>query len=490
MIVRFILLLCFLPSICFATDRYYDCTSGSDSNDGLSSLAPKLTLPATIGSGDVIYLKSGTTCTTNGNGYLTINGSVELTSYGTGRAVIDGTLANGADSFEKAIKIAAASASTVSIHDVNVTASGVGTAPAGIKLESSGAIALTISDVTITGLGVDDGPCLALNGNGGGVSITDVEVTGCAVGISSTVQNSDLTSEISKSYTIDNLYCHDLDSTSSDIDCITIGNEASVPSFNYKFVIKNSDLSGFAENAFDGFGAREIVFVNNYVHGCTATGCIGAILGNTSDGGAHRILGNIFEHLFSSGNWVCINTRGGDANFISGNLCDATGESGTAGGIVISEPSSSSINNQVIVNNTIVVNNDPCVKNGSSQDSTGNYIANNLCIRTTGVIAFSLDDTSSAYGYNNAVVGSGMTVYSGGTWTGQTGTVTATSITDVVNSSTDYRPKAGSALLNAGYPSAYCRSVGGGKCIGGIDIGAYQDQYTPYGYTLKPKARR
>lgn len=54
----------------------------------------------------------------------------------------------------------------------------------------------------------------------------------------------------------------------------------------------------------------------------------------------------------------------------------------------------------------------------------------------------------------------------------------------------DYEPDAGSSAIDAGAHTGRCRVVGGGKCLGAPDIGAYQDQSVPYGYTMKPKKRR
>lgn len=55
---------------------------------------------------------------------------------------------------------------------------------------------------------------------------------------------------------------------------------------------------------------------------------------------------------------------------------------------------------------------------------------------------------------------------------------------------TDLRPNADSGLLSIA-PYIYpCLDADGGSCLWAYDIGAYQNQSVPYGYALKPKARR
>lgn len=52
------------------------------------------------------------------------------------------------------------------------------------------------------------------------------------------------------------------------------------------------------------------------------------------------------------------------------------------------------------------------------------------------------------------------------------------------------RPTSDSGLIGAGVNAGRCRTPEKGTCLGTYDIGAYQDQSVPYGYTLKPKKRR
>lgn len=100
-----------------------------------------------------------------------------------------------------------------------------------------------------------------------------------------------------------------------------------------------------------------------------------------------------------------------------------------------------------------------------------------------GQYAVRVESGSAPTEKNNAMYGASVDLDGG--FTKDAGTVTADPLVGA-----DFIPQTGSPLWGAGRHIYPCEDYRGGACLGVYDIGAYQDQYVPYGYTPKPKKRR
>lgn len=255
-------------------------------------------------------------------------------------------------------------------------------------------------------------------------------------------------------------------------DGIVVNGASVTIDYGRNLKIYNNNITGFDDDGVDlGYGKNVDVY-GNYVYDAEDDSSNGNCfkLGLTSEGNTNWVYRNKCVNPYD----YCITSNGGNSQTISGNICDCTTRGVTSSSPCIGLNS----NSNRVLNNTIL-GGTRAVK--AFENNTGQELTNNIMNPATAGASVDLQSGATASGIKNcrSLANTGDGTY--------TDVSDITSCTATLNA--DYSLPSGSTLIDAGAYVYPCDSYSG-SCLGVPDIGGFQTQIVPTGYTLKPNKRR